>query len=127
MLGVFSPCNALLLLALLANFATSRAMPLRPDFVFPVGLLVVLVPPGLGLGWLGGTFTLDCGLLLNGAGWLLIALGLLTAFGGGTNYSRPIPGKPRPVAGSLAGVFALGAYRGLRASARARSSVQFPR
>lgn len=113
MLGVFSPCNALLLPAFLANIATSRARLLSLGSVFLGGLLITLVPLGLGLGWLGGTFTIDRGVLLNGAGWLLIALGLLTAFGGGVDFSRFIPGKPRPVAGSLAGTFALGAVSGI--------------
>lgn len=113
MLGVFSPCNALLLPAFLANIATSRLRLLSLGSVFLAGLLITLVPLGLGLGWLGGSFTIDRGLLLNGAGWLLIALGLLTAFGGGIDFSRFIPGKPRPVAGSLSGTFALGAVSGV--------------
>ena len=68
--------------------------------VFLAGLLITLVP--LGLGWLGGTINLDRGLRLIGAGWLLIALGLFTALGGGIDLARLMPGQ-RPVAGSLAG------------------------
>lgn len=113
MLGVFSPCNALLLPAFFANIATSRARLLILGSVFLAGLLATLVPLGLGLGWLGGAFTIDRGVLLGGAGWVLVALGLFTAFGGGIDFSRLVPGRPRPVAGSLAGTFALGAVSGV--------------
>ncbi|GAA1866882.1 cytochrome c biogenesis CcdA family protein [Paeniglutamicibacter psychrophenolicus] len=113
MLGVFSPCNALLLPALFATISTSRARLLSLGAVFLAGLLLTLVPLGLGLGWLGGTIVLDRGLLLAGAGWVLIALGVLTAFGGGIDFARFLAGKPRPVAGSLAGTFALGAVSGV--------------
>lgn len=113
MLGVFSPCNALLLPAFFANIATSRARLVSVGSVFLAGLLVTLVPLGLGLGWLGGTITLDRGLLLIGAGWVLIALGLFTALGGGIDFLRLLPGTPRPVAGSLAGTFALGMVSGV--------------
>lgn len=113
MLGVFSPCNALLLPALFATISTSSARLLSLGATFLVGLLLTLVPLGLGLGWLGGAIVLDRGLLLNGAGWVLIGLGLVTAFGGGIDFSRFLPGRPRPVAGSLAGTFALGAVSGV--------------
>ena len=113
MLGVFSPCSALLLPALFATISTSRARLLSLGSVFLAGLLLTLVPLGLGLGWLGGTIVLDRGLLLSGAGWVLIALGVLTALGGGIDFARVLPGKPRPVAGSLAGTFALGAVSGV--------------
>jgi cytochrome c-type biogenesis protein len=113
MLGVLSPCNALLLPAFFANIATSRARLLSLGSVFLAGLLATLVPLGLGMGWLGGTFTIDRGVLLGGAGWVLVALGLLSAFGGGIDFFRLVPGRPRPVAGSLAGTFALGAVSGV--------------
>lgn len=121
MLGVFSPCKPLLLAAFLANIATSHARLLNQVPAFLAGWLITLVPLGLSLGRLGGSFTMDRGLLLNGAGWLLIALGLFTAFSGGIDFSRFIPGKPRPVAGSLSGTFALGAVSAVAVSARARS------
>lgn len=113
MLGVLSPCNALLLPAFFANIATSRAKLLSLGSVFLVGLLATLVPLGLGLGWLGGSFTLDRGLLLGVAGWVLIALGLFTALGGGMDFSRLIPGRAHRNSGSLAATFALGAVSGV--------------
>ncbi|MGL3807574.1 cytochrome c biogenesis CcdA family protein [Paeniglutamicibacter sp. R2-26] len=114
MLGVFSPCNALLLPAFFANIAASRARLLSLGAVFLTGLLVTLVPLGLGLGWLGGTLSIDRGVLLTGAGWVLIGLGLVTALGGGFDFSRFIPGgRPAPAAGSLVGTFALGAVSGI--------------
>ena len=114
MLGVFSPCNALLLPAFFANIAASRARLLSLGAVFLAGLLVTLVPLGLGLGWLGGTLSIDRGVLLTGAGWVLIGLGLVTALGGGFDFSRFIPGgRPAPAAGSLVGTFALGAVSGV--------------
>ncbi|MBV1779237.1 cytochrome c biogenesis protein CcdA [Paeniglutamicibacter sp. ABSL32-1] len=113
MLGVFSPCNALLLPAFFATISTSRARLLGLGTTFLAGLLATLVPLGLGLGWLGGTIVLDRGLLLNGAGWVLIALGLLTAGGGGIDFTRLLPGKPRPAVGSLARTFVLGSVSGV--------------
>ena len=114
MLGVFSPCNALLLPAFFANIAASRAKLLSLGAVFLSGLLITLVPLGLGLGWLGGTLSIDRGVLLTGAGWVLIVLGLVTALGGGFDFSRFIPGgRPAPAAGSLVGTFALGAVSGV--------------
>ncbi len=114
MLGVFSPCNALLLPAFFANIAGSRAKLLHLGAVFLGGLLITLVPLGLGLGWLGGSLSIDRGALLTGAGWVLIVLGLVTALGGGFDVSRLIPGgRPTPAAGSLVGTFALGAVSGV--------------
>lgn len=114
MLGVFSPCNALLLPAFFANIAASKAKLLSLGTVFLAGLLATLVPLGLGLGWLGGTLAIDRGLLLTGAGWVLIILGVVTALGGGFDVSRVVPGKAkRGVAGSLGGSFALGAVSGV--------------
>ncbi|PQZ86676.1 cytochrome C biogenesis protein [Arthrobacter sp. MYb227] len=114
MLGVFSPCNALLLPAFFANIAASKAKLLSLGTVFLAGLLATLVPLGLGLGWLGGTLIIDRGVLLTSAGWVLIILGVLTAFGGGFDISRVFPGKRKgSVAGSLGGSFALGAVSGV--------------
>lgn len=114
MLGVFSPCNALLLPAFFANIAASKAKLLSLGTVFLAGLLVTLVPLGLGLGWLGGRLAIDRGVLLTSAGWVLIILGLLTAFGGGFDISRALPGKRKAgIAGSLGGSFALGAVSGV--------------
>lgn len=114
MLGVFSPCNALLLPAFFANIAASKAKLLSLGAVFLAGLLVTLVPLGLGLGWLGGTLVIDRGVLLTSAGWVLIILGVVTAFGGGFDISRALPGKRKgAVAGSLGGSFALGAVSGV--------------
>ncbi|GAA4366752.1 cytochrome c biogenesis CcdA family protein [Paeniglutamicibacter cryotolerans] len=114
MLGVFSPCNALLLPAFFANIAASRAKLLSLGTVFLAGLLLTLVPLGLGLGWLGGTLSVDRGVLLAGAGWVLISLGLITALGGGFDVSRFLPrGGPSPATGSLFGTFVLGAVSGV--------------
>lgn len=114
MLGVFSPCNALLLPAFFANIAASRAKLLSLGAVFLAGLLITLVPLGLGLGWLGGTLSVDRGVLLSMAGWALIVLGLVTALGGGFDVSRFLPGSLRaPATGSLIGTFVLGAVSGV--------------
>lgn len=64
------------------------------------------------MGWLGGTSIIDRGVLLGGAEWAYCP-GLFTAFGGGIDLSRLVPGRTRPVAGSLAGTFALGAVSGV--------------
>lgn len=114
MLGVFSPCNALLLPAFFANIAASKARLLSLGAVFLAGLLVTLIPLGLGLGWLGGTLAIDRGVLLTSAGWVLIILGVFTAFGGGFDISRALLGKRKAGAGgSLGGSFALGAVSGV--------------
>jgi cytochrome c biogenesis protein CcdA len=94
--------------------------------VFLAGLLITLVPLGLGLGWLGGTINLDRGLRLIGAGWPLIAVGLFTALGGGIDLARLMPGKQRPVAGSLAGTSPGAWFPEWRVSVWARCWVRSP-
>ncbi|MDR7358036.1 cytochrome c biogenesis CcdA family protein [Paeniglutamicibacter sulfureus] len=112
MLGVFSPCNALLLPAFFANIATSRATLLSLGSVFRAACL----PPWSLSDWVwdgwaepSSSTAASCSAEPNG----LIAPGLFTAFRGGIDLSRLVPGRPRPVAGSLAGTFALGAVSGV--------------
>ena len=125
MLGVFSPCNALLLPAFFANIAASRAKLLSLGAVFLAGLLITLVPLGLGLGWLGGTLSIDRGVLLTGAGWVLIVLGL--GHGAGRRV-RFFPVHPRVAGlrrrpGRWSGPLRWAPFRVWRGSAPGRCSV----
>lgn len=115
--GVFSPCNALLLPAFFAHTTTSsrRLLPLGAFFL--VGLMATLVPLGAGLGWLGGQLSLDRGLLLTLAGWVIVALGVLHLVGAGFDLGRVLPwsGRARSsgAGGSLPGAFLLGTVAGV--------------
>lgn len=111
-LALISPCSALLLPAFFAYaFSSLRQLAVKTAFFF-LGLLVVLVPIGTGLGGLGQLFTQHRGTIIAVGGWLIIALGVYTALGGGFN----IPGLSRlnaRVRGEGAGaVFLLGAVYG---------------
>lgn len=119
LIGVFSPCNALLMPAFFAHTATTTRRLLPLGAVFLAGLLATLVPLGAGLGWLGGQLTLDRGLLLTAAGWVIIALGVLHLVGAGFDLGRVMPwtGRARKAGagsgGSLLGTFLLGTVAGV--------------
>lgn len=82
-LSILSPCSALLLPAFFAYaFQSTRQLVLR-TVVFWAGLSLVLVPVGLGVGWFGSLLASHRQTLITAAGWLLIAFGLLSFFGGG--------------------------------------------
>jgi cytochrome c biogenesis protein CcdA len=82
-LTIISPCGALLLPSFFAYaFADPRALVSRTG-VFYLGLAVTLVPLGTGASFATGLFFDHRSTLILVAGWLVIALGVLQAFGGG--------------------------------------------
>ncbi|RAX49076.1 cytochrome c biogenesis protein CcdA [Arthrobacter sp. AQ5-05] len=94
-LGLFSPCNAMLLPAFFAHAATSGRRLRVLGLAFLVGMLATLVPLGLGIGWLGGVLSIDRRLLLVAAAWVIIALGLIQILGGGFDLTRLLPARTR--------------------------------
>ena len=91
-LALLSPCGALLLPAFFASTAGSGPRLWAHGGVFSVGLLVVLVPLGLGAGALGAIFTSHRSAIVIGASILMIVLGLLQLLGFGFDPSRFVPG-----------------------------------
>ena len=90
-LSLLSPCSALLLPSFFAYAFASRRRLLARTAVFALGLMAVLVPLGLGVRSVVGAVTEHRGIVIHTAGWLLIAFGVLTAFGrGALPWSRPI-------------------------------------
>lgn len=115
-LGLFSPCNALLLPAFFAHAATSTRRLSALGLAFLIGMLATLVPLGLGIGWLGGTISVDRRALIVVAAWVIIALGLVQILGGGFDVSRLLPNWARrkgPATPSLGGAVLLGTAAGV--------------
>jgi cytochrome c-type biogenesis protein len=116
-LALLSPCGALLLPAFFATTVTSGGRLVLHTGVFFVGLVTTLAPLGLGAGLLGVLFAEQRVVLVTVAGWLIVALGLVTALGLGFDLRRLLPaagasrGGPRTsglgrsfVMGTVAGV-----------------------
>ncbi len=91
-LALLSPCGALLLPAFFASTAGSGPRLWAHGGVFSVGLLVVLVPLGLGAGALGTIFASHRSAIVIGASILMIVLGLIQLLGFGFDPSRFVPG-----------------------------------
>ncbi|GAA5226468.1 cytochrome c biogenesis CcdA family protein [Paeniglutamicibacter antarcticus] len=116
MLGLFSPCNAMLLPAFFAHAATSSRRLPALGTAFLVGMLATLVPLGLGIGWLGGVLTVDRQGLIQVAAWIIVALGLVQILGGGFDASTLLPKRMqrnRPAKASLGGAVLLGTAAGV--------------
>lgn len=111
MAAILSPCAALLLPAFFAYaFGGDRARLLGRTGLFYLGLLLTLVPLGLGAGALGSLVTVHRQALAVAGGAVLICFGLVTALG----IRIPLPGlgqrgDPR----SALGAVLLGATYGL--------------
>lgn len=111
MAAILSPCAALLLPAFFAYaFGGDRARLLGRTGLFYLGLLLTLVPLGLGAGALGSLVTVHRQALAVVGGAVLICFGLVTALG----IRIPLPGlgqrgDPR----SALGAVLLGATYGL--------------
>lgn len=115
-LGLFSPCNALLLPAFFAHAATSTRRLSALGLAFLVGMLATLVPLGLGIGWLGGVLAIDRRLLVVIAAWVIIGLGLVQILGGGFDLTRLLPRwarRQRSSSASLWGAVLLGTVAGV--------------
>lgn len=115
-LGLFSPCNAMLLPAFFAHAATSTRRLSALGLAFLLGMLTTLVPLGLGIGWLGGILAIDRRLLVVAAAWVIITLGFVQVLGGGFDLTRLLPRRARRQRGStasLGGAVLLGTVAGV--------------
>lgn len=95
-LALLSPCGALLLPAFFASVIGQRMRLILHGGVFYLGLVVTLVPLGLGLGAVGNLLTEYRDTLIVTTSIILIVLGLAQATGFGFDMSKALPG-----AGSL--------------------------
>ena len=91
-LALLSPCAALLLPAFFASTVGSGPRLALHGLVFYSGMLVVLVPLGIGAGALGSLFTAHRDWIVLGASALLIVLGLLQFAGLGFDPAKLMPG-----------------------------------
>jgi cytochrome c biogenesis protein CcdA len=91
-LAILSPCGALLLPAFFAATVGSGPRLLLHGVVFFAGLLVVLVPLGIGVGVLGAAFAVHRTLIIAIASVMLIVFGVLQIFGIGFDPARLVPG-----------------------------------
>lgn len=117
-LALLSPCGALLLPAFFATVTGTRGRLLVHGALFFLGLLITLVPLGLGASFLGSLLTTQRALLITVAGWLIIAFGALQILGLGFDPARLLPGAtqarsaaPRP--GTAGRSVLLGAVSGV--------------
>ena len=93
-LALLSPCSALLLPSFFAMaFASKRALVAR-TLVFYVGLLLTLVPLGVGAGAASSFFYGNRPMLISVAGWMIIGFGVMQLLGKGFTipYSQRLSG-----------------------------------
>lgn len=117
-LAILSPCGALLLPAFFASTVGSGPRLLLHGTVFFVGLLLVLVPLGIGVGALGTLFVTHRTLIIGIAAVLLVVLGVMQIFGVGFDPSRIVPGsralqQQAAASAGLVKTFLLGAASGI--------------
>lgn len=91
-LALLSPCGALLLPAFFASTVGSGPRLWLHGVVFYVGLVVVLVPLGIGAGVVGSVFVTNRGVIIIAASVLLIVLGAAQVLGFGFDAARLLPG-----------------------------------
>ena len=84
-LAILSPCGALLLPAFFASVIGRRPRLILHGAIFYLGLVVTLVPLGLGIGALGNLLTVYRDVLIITTSIVLIVLGWLAA-GFGSRY-----------------------------------------
>lgn len=107
-LSIFSPCSAMLLPTFFAYTATSKGKLSLMGLAFFVGLLITMVPLGMGVAWVGNILPINQETMLIIAGWVIIGLGVLTILGGGFDFGRLMPWRTKaqtsqsgPIVGSL--------------------------
>ncbi|MDO8145431.1 cytochrome c biogenesis CcdA family protein [Isoptericola sp. 178] len=91
-LALLSPCGALLLPAFFASTVGAGPRLWAHGGVFLTGLLVVLVPLGVGAGALGTLFVTRRDLVIAVAAVLLVVLGVVQLLGLGVDLARVVPG-----------------------------------
>ena len=92
MLAILSPCGALLLPAFFASTVGAGPRLLLHGSIFYLGLLLVLVPLGVGAGAIGTLFLTHRALVIGIASGILVVFGLLQIFGIGFDPARLLPG-----------------------------------
>ncbi|CAM3864395.1 cytochrome c biogenesis CcdA family protein [Isoptericola cucumis] len=92
-LALLSPCAALLLPAFFASTVGSGPRLLLHGGVFYLGLLLVLVPLGVGAGAVGELFVAHRQAVVLVSSVLLVALGAVQALGFGFDPARLLPGS----------------------------------
>lgn len=102
MLALLSPCSALLLPAFFASTVGTKLQLLAHGGVFYLGLVLTLVPFGLGLGALGALLVSERGLIIAITSVVLVVLGVMQVFGIGFDLSRVLPGMNRMQEGASA-------------------------
>nr|WP_306238707.1 cytochrome c biogenesis CcdA family protein [Ornithinimicrobium sp. HY1745] len=91
-LALLSPCAALLLPAFFASTVGSGPRLLLHGAVFYVGLVLVLVPLGVGAGALGSLFVTHRQAIVAVSSVLLVVLGIVQVLGFGFDTARLLPG-----------------------------------
>lgn len=92
-LALLSPCAALLMPAFFASTVGTSPRLFLHGAVFFAGLLLVLVPLGVGAGALGALFVTHRDVIVLVASIVLIVLGIAQALGFGFDPSRLVPGE----------------------------------
>lgn len=91
-LALLSPCAALLLPAFFASTLGAGPRLLLHGAVFYTGLLLVLVPLGVGVGALGALFVTHRATIVLLASLILVGLGVAQVLGFGFDPARILPG-----------------------------------
>ncbi|GAA1486941.1 cytochrome c biogenesis CcdA family protein [Brachybacterium fresconis] len=117
-LALLSPCGAFLLPGFFAATVISRARLVPHALAFYLGLVLTLVPLGIGAGALGTMFAQHRTVLVIVTSVILIVLGAMHALGLGFDLSRALPGIDRAQQASSRGsglprTFLLGAVGGV--------------
>lgn len=109
-LALLSPCSALLLPAFFASTVGSGPRLLVHGGVFYAGLLVVLVPLGVGAGAVGGLFTTHRAGIIAAASVVMIVMGVAQMLGFGFDPARMLPDRvdPRTRAAAATGLVRTG-------------------
>lgn len=92
-LALLSPCAALLLPAFFASSVGAGPRLLLHGVVFYAGLLTLLVPLGLGAGFVGELFVTQRQTIIVVSSIVLVVLGVVQLFGWGFDPSRLLPGR----------------------------------
>ena len=91
-LALLSPCAALLLPAFFGSTVGVGSRLVLHAAIFYVGMLLVLIPLGMGAGTLGALFTAYRGTIVLVASVILIILGIVQLFGFGFDPAKALPG-----------------------------------
>ncbi|MEU4360377.1 cytochrome c biogenesis CcdA family protein [Promicromonospora sp. NPDC023987] len=91
-LALLSPCAALLMPAFFASTVGAGPRLLTHGAIFYVGLVLVLVPLGIGAGAVGALFATHRQAIVLVASVLLVILGVAQALGFGFDPARLLPG-----------------------------------